>query len=245
MRLTAVRPFAPPEDRGVAPDAAASPAPLLLLLLAADALFILLHLAHINTPVFSDPRFSLEVERGFGEVFQYLKEYWAALLLLLSGVRQRAPLLVVWSALFGYLLIDDAFEVHERLGAMIAQRFQLPDTMVRGRDVGEVLVAAAVGGLGLVAIAVAHFRSGRRARRASGRLLGLVALLAGVGVGVDFLHQMVGRGAWATVLGALEDGGELLVMTAIVWFVAGLYRAPVPAIERRGDPAGHSGSHGS
>jgi hypothetical protein len=231
MRLIAEAPSAPPSSRATAPDAATSPAPLLLLLGAGDALFILLHLAHITTPVFQDPRFSLELERGFGEVFQYLKEYWAALLLLLLAVRHRAPLFAVWSGMFGYLLADDMFALHERLGEALAPRLGLVDTVtLRGRDVGEVLVAAAVGGLVLVAVAVAYARSNPMARRASGRLLRLVVLLAVVGVGVDLLHQLVTPGFWSTVLAVVEDGGELLVMTAIVWFVANLYRKrPVPS----------------
>jgi len=204
---------------------AASASPLLLLLLAGDALFVLLHLAHVATPVFQDPGFSLELERGFGEVYQYLKEYWIALLLLVVGLRQGAPVLVAWAGLFGYLLVDDAFALHERLGAAISGSLALPDGWpLRDRDVGEVLVAGAVGVLALAAIGVAHALSEPPARQVSRRLLRLLALLALFGVGVDAVHQMFAPGVWYTALGVVEDGGEMVVMTAVVWLAARLYR---------------------
>jgi hypothetical protein len=231
MALTARTPAAPAPVHGerARSQKASATATLLLLLGAGDALFVLLHLAHVTTPVFQDPRFSLELERGFAEVYQYLKEYWAALLLLLIGVRRRTPVFVAWAVLFGYLLADDAFAVHERLGREIATGLALGDGWpVQGHDVGEVLVAGAVGALALAAIGLTHARSEPAARQASGRLLRWLALLAFFGVGVDALHQMFDPGVWHTVLGVVEDGGEMAVMTAIVWLAAGLHRDYVP-----------------
>lgn len=227
MPMSARTPPVPLEAQGAS---AASPSPsatglLLLLLVAGDVLFVLLHVAHVTTPVFQDPRFSLEMERGFGEVYQYLKEYWIALLLLLIGVRRRIPVFVAWSALFGYLLADDSFELHERLGSALARGLALPeDWLIRGRDVGEVLVAGGMGVLALAVIGLTHVRSDARARWVSGRLLRRLALLVFFGVGVDAVHQMFAPGAVSTLLGTVEDGGEMAVMTAIVWLVAGLYR---------------------
>jgi hypothetical protein len=199
----------------------ASPGSLLGLLVAGDALFVALHVAHVTTPVLQDPRFSLDTDRGFAEVYQYLKEYWSALLLLRAGLALRAPVLVVWAVLFGYLMVDDAFMLHERAGEAIARRLPAAGALpLREQDVGEAVVAAAVGVLALAAVGLAHAWSAGPARAVSWRLLRLVGLLALFGVGVDLVHELLPPGSWHAAVTLVEDGGELVVMTAIVWFAA-------------------------
>jgi hypothetical protein len=244
MPLTGEPPEQPvpvPDERAVSPGSppsAPAPATLLLLLLAADALFVALHLAHVTTSVFQDPRFSLEVDRGFAEVYQYLKEYWIALLLILVARRRRAPVLLVWALLFGYLLWDDAFMIHERLGAALARELGLSGALSLGsQDVEEALVALAMGALALAALALTYVRSDGFSRRASRRLLRLLALLALFGVAVDVLHEMLTPGFWHAAAGTIEDGGELVVMSLIVSLVADLYGGPGAVVEPRPEGA--------
>jgi hypothetical protein len=208
---------------GVRARRPASPPTLLMLLLAADALFVILHVSQLLTPFVQDPRFSVELDRGFAETYQYVKEYWAALLLLLVGLRLRTPLYVGWALVFVYLLADDAFMLHERLGAALAPHLPLPAALPVGHQhVGEAVVLGAVGGLALALIAVLSVAADARARRASGRLLQLAALLAFFGVGVDLLHATVASGSWHAALGVVEDAGEMVVLSVQVSVVAAL-----------------------
>src|SRR3712207_1869945 len=79
---------------------------LLLLLISADALFIALHLLHMSAGVPSDPNFSITKERGFGEIFQYVKEYWIVVIFAWLFLRNFEFLYLAWSLLFGYILLD-------------------------------------------------------------------------------------------------------------------------------------------
>jgi hypothetical protein len=54
----------------------------------------------------------------------------------------------------------------------------------------------------------------------------MLAALACVGVGADMLHQAFADGAVGQTLVVLEDGGELLVVSAIVSIMVGAALAP-------------------
>lgn len=192
----------------------------LALLLAADLLFVVLHLFHHYSPYFSDLGFSLVRERSFSEVFQYVKEYWIALMFLWIG-RLMSWTYWAWAVLFGYLLVDDSFSIHERIGVWLAERLDLGSyAMLRPRDLGE-LAASALVGIVLLSLAIAAYRLGdERFRRTSRRILLLLLLLAFFGVIVDMLHIMANDiPQLSTLLGALEDGGEMAVMSLISWYV--------------------------
>ena len=55
---------------------------ILYLFLATDLVFFGLHLIHIYSGVAGNPSFSLETDGGYAEIFQYLKKYWIALVLV-------------------------------------------------------------------------------------------------------------------------------------------------------------------
>jgi len=99
---------------------------LLILLIAADVSFIVLHLFHTYTILLPDNLFSIGQDRGYGEFFQYTKELWVAILLFLLGLRKRKFLYIIFAFLFLYFLIDDALEVHERFGAFLSEIWCIP-----------------------------------------------------------------------------------------------------------------------
>jgi hypothetical protein len=195
---------------------------LLLLLLAGDALFIGIHLLKLWTPYFLDPMFSIQTERGFAETYQYLKFYWAAVLMLALAVSRRAVLFAAWSCLFAYFAIDDMFMVHERMGTALAARLPLPSQLpLRPQDVGETLFLAGVGGAFISVAAGLHWLSGAATRRESIQLLRLLIYLALFGVGFDLIHALLPRGgAWRTAAATVEDGGELVLMSVVVAYAA-------------------------
>lgn len=201
-----------------------------LLLLAADALFILLGIGHAFTPYFADPSYSLSRDRGFAEIFQYVQEYWIVGLFLLLAVRNGWGY-GVWMLLFGYLLVDDSVRLHEQIGYALEGYFaNLAFAGLRGRDFGELLVLGVVGGIFLLLIAFAYWRGSPMFRKVCRRLFLLLVALAFAGVALDMVHIVVGkstgeRSALYEVMTILEDGGEMVIMSVICWYVFSLFAA--------------------
>lgn len=73
---------------------------LLYLLIATDLLFIALHIIYKTTELISDTSFSLSKDRGYPEVFQYVKAYWIALLFLRLAIKKQTFLYLAWSLLY-------------------------------------------------------------------------------------------------------------------------------------------------
>lgn len=193
----------------------------LILLLAGDALFILLHLALVFTPLAAAKAFYLDVDGGAAEWYQYLKLAGIVWLLATLTRRQRQPLYVVWLALFAFLLLDDALRIHETAGLWLANTAGLPALFgLRPRDVGELLFAGLVALSLLTMLVLAYQVSNGRARRFSLSLILALLALGFVGVGMDMLEQMVtGWRVLHEVLIVMEDGGELIVVSVMVWLV--------------------------
>lgn len=190
------------------------------LLIAADILFIALHLLLRDTNLVSDPRFSLGRDQGYAELFQYLKLLAIVPVLAAAAVRRRSPVYFHWVLLFSYLVLDDAFQIHELLGKWVSDELGLPALLnLRPRDLGELAVAAGAGLFFLTTLSVTYQRSGRRARATSQNLILLLAALVFCGVIADMAHTMARSGVWRTILGVVEDGGENLVMSVIAWYV--------------------------
>jgi hypothetical protein len=162
-------------------DTKDSSAKLFYLFLATDLAFIILHVIHISTDWISSDYFSVERERGYAELFQYIKEYWIALILVILAVKWRSILCFIWSLLFFYLLLDDSLEVHEKLGELISQQ-------------------------------LAFFPISKY-------LIVMLFILALFGIVGDLLHMAFYESFLKPFLGLLEDGGEMIVMSIIAWFV--------------------------
>jgi hypothetical protein len=190
---------------------------LLLLLISGDLAFIFLHLLDVETGWMRGVKISLEADGGLPETFQYLKEFWMALCMAITFWRTRNQLYAAWSAVFAFLLLDDAGQVHERVGASLARTFELPAMFgLRSIDAGELIVAACVC-LAMVAIvALTSWRRGEQSERISRDVLSLMCLLGVLGVAVDMLHVVTSLNGslLAQVLLVVEDGGEMIVMSA-------------------------------
>lgn len=197
------------------------PVLLLLLLVAADLAFVFADLLHRAGFAAYDRKFQLDQDRGYGEIYQYIKLFWITLLLGWMTLCAREPVYAVAAALFFYLLLDDSLMVHETLGGHLADWAGMtPAFGLRSQDFGELAVYGLVGGTFLLAGWMAYRYSSAFARRTSFWLLGGVLALAAFGAGTDLIHQMLAhRFAWMHVpLLLLEDGGEMLVVSVICWF---------------------------
>lgn len=194
---------------------------LFYLLLATDVVFIILHIVYIYTGRTLNISFSIEHDGGYAELFQYLKEYWIAILLCFVAVRKRSVLYLLWSLLFFYLLLDDSMLIHERFGKRIANRLNFSSGLeLRAQDFGEVIVSAAVSLLFLILITIAYYRfSDRQSKKVSRYLTMMLFTLAFFGIAVDLAHVAFGSFALQIFFSILEDGGELVAMSIIACFV--------------------------
>ncbi len=195
---------------------------LLVLLVAVDFIFIAIHALHAWSPLFAGWHFSLESGNGLAAIYQYIKEVWLAGCLALAFLQTRATVFVGWTLLFAFLLLDDALELHERFGAIVAVAWNLPAIFgLRPADLGEIIVAAGIGCAALALVTIAFRRGGHDARQLSADLMCLLVALAFFGVFFDMLHTITFFHApsVAQVFSLIEDGGEMLVVSAITAYV--------------------------
>jgi hypothetical protein len=194
---------------------------LLMLLVAADLVFIVAYFFHVHTSIFDIYLFSLTIDRSYSEIYQYVKEFWIVLLVFGIFVKTREIGYVSWSIFFAYILVDDSFFLHEQLGDLMANR--LPGKALIGvqpQDYGELAVIVVSTLLLLGLIGIFYIRGSNRFRVNSRDLLIFLLLLGFFGVFIDVVHASVELG-WKGnfLLDVLEDGGEMLVVSLITWYV--------------------------
>jgi len=197
---------------------------LLILLLLTDLVFILLHVLY-NMHLTKDEWFSIKKDRGYAEVYQYIKEYWIVLLLFMMGIKRTHIIYFAWSTLYMYLLLDDSLQIHEKLGRYLVNYFELqPRFNLRAQDFGELSVSILFGLLLFSFIGGAYLFSDRTAKQISKHLFILIMFLAFFGVILDTVHKAIpwGNLPW----GSIEDGGEMLIMSIIVWYLFDLTFTP-------------------
>jgi hypothetical protein len=126
-----------------------------------------------------------------------------------------------WALVFSYLLIDDIVQVHEQVGDFLGRRVALLSLFgERAADVGEITFAGLVALGCIVLLGIAYRQGSESFRHFSRRLALLVFLLALFGVVIDFVHGFLMRyGPWVDwSIAVIEDGGEMVVTSVIVWY---------------------------
>ena len=200
-------------------------------LLAVDIGFLLIHLSWRYLGVPATHLYSIGIDLSHPEFYQYTKEAWIALVLLLTFVHLRRALFLAFSVLYAYLLFDDAIAIHELVGEMLVVALGIPGAMipgvgeVRGQDFAELLAVAIVAVPAFAAIAWSYFHANPEQQEFARGLVVLTGVLAFFGVVVDFfVHAYAGH-----LLFFIEDGGEMIAVSAILWFV---FRYHITACER-------------
>jgi hypothetical protein len=191
----------------------------LILLLSADVTFILLHLGHVHSggAIAPSELFSLEMDRGYAEVFQYVKMFWITGMLTALLVKTRSAVYGPWALLFAYLLLDDALMIHELLGERIARSFNYATPMGR-EDLGELTVSAAAFTVFFILMGVAYLIGRGSAKTISKQLFILLFIIALTGVVFDMLHNAISFYP-ETLLVVAEDGGEMVAVSLTCWYV--------------------------
>ncbi|MBE0411038.1 MAG: hypothetical protein IBX69_15060 [Anaerolineales bacterium] len=196
---------------------------LLFLLILTDLVFILLHVIHVYTPLLPSSLYSLALDRGYGEFFQYTKELWILVIFFYLGIKHRKLIFVIYSVLFLYFLIDDSFEFHEQFGALLAEILNFKPLLgLRAVDFGELTVTAIFSTLLFIPIAITHIGSDKSTKLISRTIFIMVIFLTIFGVGMDMIEIIVENPTLNPILVIVEEGGEMLIMSFITWFVYGL-----------------------
>lgn len=191
------------------------------LLLCADLAFIALHSAYDLTSLVNNPLYSLGEDSGYSEMYQYIKWFWVTLLLGYVSVSKRSFHYISWALVFAYFLFDDALSIHEDVGERVAETFALTSLLgIRPRDFGELAVSLAAGVLLLSFIAWAYARGSQTFKKRSQDLLLLILALVFFGVVVDMAEIAIEAGqALKFILKVVEDGGEMVVASLMLWYV--------------------------
>ncbi|MEE4211775.1 MAG: hypothetical protein V2I43_21225 [Parvularcula sp.] len=159
------------------------------------------------------------VDGGVWEIWEGGKLLAAALLLQLTRNRARMASLSALAILLLYLVSDNLLGLHEAAGELF------PNDQI-GELIYQVAVIAIVS-LGLLILLV---RARPSERVVAGLMIFSLAVFAGFGVAVDFLHYLFGqyhwRVAWAFHL--LEESGELLSCTLVLLMAWLAYRHARP-----------------
>jgi hypothetical protein len=206
---------------------------LLWLLLIADTLFIIMHIFNrleIFSPVFSSDVFAVTYDRGLGEAFQYVKEFWIALLFASLVVFRHKIAYLGWSLLYTYFLLDDMFSFHENIGKQLATLAGYsPSTTLfnnlRAGDLGELAVSFVAALVTFSLIAVSYKLGDEETKKVFNDLFILLAILIFFGVALDIVDRLFNSRMLKGALGLAEDGGEMLIMSVIFWYTYILTRA--------------------
>jgi hypothetical protein len=185
-------------------------------------------------------RWNIEHDDSYAETFGYLKSTLIVFLLISIPQVWKRSTYLAFLPIFTFVLLDDALQVHERLGLRIEEALALQrfDVLMR-IDPGQLLVWTIVG-LPLLAVAVAGVvRSPEEDRRNGILLIGALAVLALFAVVVDMAHVVLKRafrGADDLFI-VIEDGGEQITLSLMCCLVILIRRDLRGREHRSGTPA--------
>jgi hypothetical protein len=220
---------------------------LCVALVAIDAFFIAVYSIHRLYVVLYNDRvplleieWNIEHDWSYAEIFGYVKSLSILLLFISTPQAWKRPIYLVFVLVFTFVFVDDALQVHERLGLRLEEALALRrfDVLMRIGP-GQLLVWAIIG-LPLLAVAVAAVvRSPEEDRRNGILLMGALAVLALFAVGIDMVHVLLRRafrGANELFI-VIEDGGEQIILSLILCLVILIRRDLRGREPRSGTPA--------
>jgi len=128
---------------------------------------------------------------------------------------------LVWSLLYGYLLVDDAYRVHEKLGALLSSNLNFtPMFGVSARNIGELCVYVVSGLLFLIPIGITYRSSDLDTKSNSRCFFLILGLQVFCGVCLDILSSAIkGSYLMQSIWCLLENGGEMFAVSIMLWFV--------------------------
>ncbi|MDO8843617.1 hypothetical protein [Methylicorpusculum sp.] len=193
----------------------------LVLLLSADIIFVVLHCLNIVVPGLKVPLLSLETDQSYAEFYQYIKWLWIIITLVFISSKMASKQYLAWVVVFAYFLLDDALQVHERAGDIIAGKLDfMPRLGLQQQDLGELAVSVMAAAILIIPLSWAYMTGSRAFRKVSEDIALLILVLIFFGVAIDMVHSAINLGTVIGLLiGLIEDGGEMITVSLILWYV--------------------------
>lgn len=182
--------------------------------------FLLFYLGHIED--INDYYYlALTKDGSWAEFFQYLKYLFVLVFVVHLMYSKKKFFYLSWFLLFLFFLFDDALSLHEKVGEIFAKEVDFqPMLGLRKVDFGELAFVLVIGLAILSVFIITYFKGGPVYRKRTIDMLILLALMIFFGVGFDLLHVALGEDDRVSfILGLIEDGGEMVTMSIIVWYV--------------------------
>ncbi len=200
---------------------------VLFSLLLLDVLFAMNHIYMVLSQNWNT-FFALTEDLSLPEYFQYLKLICTLFLLFYLFLRKKDVGYIAWFLFFALLLGDDAFQLHERYGAMLVYHLNLqPLFGLRAVDFGEMLYASLAGFIVIPFMAVSYYKGSWEFRKISVDITLLVGILLFFGIVVDAIHSMLSEVVYISgILALIEDGGEMVAVSIITWYFYFLFMHP-------------------
>jgi hypothetical protein len=208
---------------------------LLLLLLSADFVFNLLHISkHVFVPNSSavDVRIS-----AYLEIYHLVKLFWIIILFVYLIKSTRSSGYISWIIVFMFLLVDDAFLLHQKIGKQFAVTMNafIPFPTSLAIRYFELAVLAIAGIILCAILAWGYFRSTDVFRKISRDILLFMVALVFFGLIVDVAAVFSPGSAMRVALDIFEDAGEMVVFSLILWYVFLLaLRSGKPGLTEKG-----------
>jgi hypothetical protein len=201
---------------------------LLAGMLVVDLVFIVTTLFH-DWHRIDDVRWSTAYDGGYPEIFMYAQELALIFLCVVLWRSIRQSFAWVWMLIFVFLFVDDAFMMHEKLGAVFAEWSQIETQgTMRGQDYGEMVAWAPFLILFPILVLISHLRSEKLYRLDLWVLYVLAASMVGLGVALDILSRLYNFWGHANIVGGIEDGGEMVIISLMLVHVFSLVKRNRP-----------------
>lgn len=214
----------------------------LFALLLVDVLFLAADVAHTLGEgtergvlgIFAPEAWAGDDDGSHLEVWGHIQMVAASVILLVLSVSHRIFVFFAWALLLIVIVVDDLFQVHEKVGEYFVEVLNLQSALgLRAEDFGELLTWASLGLLVLLPLAVGHWRAGAWARRQSWSFVAILALLAVFAIGLHLLAIVVQGHVSEQVLQVValgETAGEIIPMSLFLAFTIKLAIMPGQAL---------------
>jgi hypothetical protein len=193
-------------------------------LLALDLFFIAAFSYRMYTALYTNEpsRLSSEWHIGrdwsYAEILGYVKLAMIVSVLILISAKWRQPMYLALVVIFTVALLDDALQLHERLGDGVTDALALQSPVL-----GELMIWTMFGAFLLAVTRAGFVRTPQEDRNNGFILLGAFGVLVFFAVVVDLVHVVVLHGfRYRTVdrvLTTIEEGGEQIILTLICGLV--------------------------
>jgi hypothetical protein len=182
---------------------------------------------HCHSPFFSARGWAITLDRGYSEIFQYVKMFWIVLIFFILAIKKRRYFYLSWSLLFGYLLLDDSFLIHEKLGSKINSYFHFGSSFgLRAQDFGELSVSILFGSVLIISIVISYYYANKDEKKLAKYIMIMLIVLCFFGIFIDMIgviiQNYIDNNMLITFFDILEDGGEMIVMSIIAWYIFSL-----------------------